>query len=76
MRKTKYHPIRGLPGKTEAKKSASMFMGKYAHSADNQQKLLVQPLTVMKYPTKKLPNSPACSYSFLSPFDKNATPFP
>jgi len=43
MSKTNYHPIRGLPGKTEAKKSASMFMGKYAHSAENQQKLLVQP---------------------------------
>jgi len=76
MRRRSYLQIRVLPGKTEAKKTASMFMDTYAHPPEKQQKIPVQPSIVMKYPAENLTNTHACSYSFLSPLDKSATPFP
>jgi hypothetical protein len=47
-----------------------------ANLPEKQQKNKVRPATVRKYPAENLENAQACSYSFLSPLDKSATPFP
>jgi len=52
-----------------------MFTEKCAHLLEKQEKLPFQPSTAMKYSTENVPTSQAYSYSFLSPFDKSATPF-